>query len=100
MCKDKFDNKKDFEEHNSKVHNGIKPFICTTCGAGFSRNGNLKCHMEAVHEKKRNFSCKISGCEKQFYGKKEFQRHVSQVHEKGTQQRSSAPKPEVTFDFA
>ena len=77
MCKDKFDNKKDFEEHNSKVHNGIKPFICTTCGAGFSRNGNLKCHMEAVHEKKRNFSCKILGCEKQFYGKKEFLRHYS-----------------------
>ena len=39
------------------VHEGKKPFLCSTCDASFTQKPDLKEHMESVHEGKKSFLC-------------------------------------------
>ena len=48
--------------------------ICQVCGASFVSKGNLKQHMEAIHEKKRDFACNV--CDAKFYFKHKMEEHV------------------------
>ena len=45
---------------NLQTHIGEKPFICQECGAGFSRNSNLKQHMR-THTGEKPFICQECG---------------------------------------
>ena len=43
--------------HISSVHDGVKPFKCSSCDASFARNNHLRRHYGNVHEGKREFMC-------------------------------------------
>lgn len=50
-----------------------KPYQCRQCPARFDRDGHLKVHIEAVHEKKRPFPCQ--GCSASFGHTSSLHRH-------------------------
>ena len=60
----KFSKRGDLKSHISAVHEGTKPLRCKICGAMFATKGNLKQHMR-VHEEK-------SAIIMNFKGKKRF----------------------------
>ena len=74
MCAAKFQDKKEFTHHNLEVHNGVKPFVCATCGNAFTIIYNLRSHIKSVHEGCLPYSCEI--CKKQFYKKQDLLKHV------------------------
>ena len=42
--------------HIARVHEGKKPFKCGICDYRFSVKGDVKKHVTAVHEEKKNCS--------------------------------------------
>ena len=48
------------------------------CGTSFASKGNLKQHVEAIHEKKRDFACTV--CNAKFYFKHKMEDHVKAKH--------------------
>jgi Zinc finger, C2H2 type len=55
-----------------------QPLQCPICSKGFSRTGNHRHHIAAVHEKKTRFTCPY--CPKAFYRKDGLQIHITQCH--------------------
>ena len=62
------------------VHEGNKPFQCSTCDYKCSSKSSLDKHVRCVHEKKKLHNCAI--CEKSFFTKVAVNRHTLAVHEK------------------
>ena len=58
----------------------IKEFNCDRCNKFFSKGYNLKVHIQVVHEKERNFICKI--CQKGFGILKTLQKDSARAHNK------------------
>ena len=48
------------------------------CGTSFASKGNLKQHVEAIHEKRRDFACTV--CDAKFYFKHKMEDHVKAKH--------------------
>ena len=48
--------------------------VCHICGYKAVTNQNLKTHVEAKHENKRNYSCNV--CEAKFYNAVQLRNHV------------------------
>ena len=46
----------DLHSHEKSVHEGKKPFKCTSCNAHFKVESDLKGHVETDHEGKKNSS--------------------------------------------
>ena len=66
--------------HMSRVHDGKKSiFNCTLCRLNFSRKGDLKRHVQQVHEKNKPHKCSI--CESSFPQKGLLKKHISSVHD-------------------
>ena len=90
----------------ASVHEGIKPFHCIICDAGFvgkgtlknmshqfmkekrlsnvcnnsfAQIGQLKTHVVSVHEGNESFKCNI--CDASFTEKGKLKKHMSSVHE-------------------
>lgn len=57
----------------------IRPFKCHKCLSSFDREGHLRVHILAVHEKKRPFTCHI--CTSAFGHSSSLLRHVRTVHQ-------------------
>ena len=57
------------------VHEGIKPFKCTTCGNSFAQKQTLKRHLSAVHQKKKCITCNAI-----FTRKIHLNTHIASVH--------------------
>ena len=47
--------KGDLKRHIEMVHEGKKPFECAVCSSEFSQKGDLKRHIGMVHEGKKSF---------------------------------------------
>ena len=67
------------KKHLEKAH-GIKQFHCTYCSQSFGMRGNLKKHIDEVHENLRPFECDI--CHGKFARKEKLREHIEGVHEK------------------
>ena len=67
------------KKHLEKAH-GIKQFHCTYCYQSFGMKGNLKKHIDEVHENIRPFECEI--CQGKFARKEKLREHIEGVHEK------------------
>ena len=66
------------------VHEGEKNHVCDICGTAFGTVGNLKNHVERVHEHKRPQrikNCPCSVCGKLFYTTYKVKVHIRTVHE-------------------
>merc|ERR1739844_879902 len=57
---------------------GQTPFKCSFCDASFTKSGNLKKHVEAVHDGQK-FKCSI--CDASFTHSGSLKKHVEAVHE-------------------
>ena len=51
---------------------------CETCGKSFSQVGNLKRHIEFVHNAQKDFRCNL--CDKSFSVKPKLERHINAIH--------------------
>ncbi|KAF8561683.1 hypothetical protein P879_10857 [Paragonimus westermani] len=58
---------------------GVKPFECTFCYKGFTRNSDLHKHIDAVHKGLKPFVCDF--CQRSFSQKSSLKRHVEAIHE-------------------
>lgn len=56
-----------------------RPYKCTKCPSSFDREGHLRVHILAVHEKKRPFVCQV--CDASFGHSSSLLRHVRTVHQ-------------------
>lgn len=56
----------------------VRHFKCKLCSSSFDRDGHLKVHIMAVHEKKRPFVCGI--CNASFGHSSSLLRHIRTVH--------------------
>ena len=77
ICHSYFSKNTDLKRHIETVHEGQKT-QCPTCQALFSRKTDLKRHIETVHEGKRTH-CHL--CSASFSRKTDLKRHVETVHE-------------------
>jgi len=55
------------------------PISCSICQANFSTKGNLKTHIDDVHNEKKPHKC--SKCDCSYSQKSNLKRHIADVHE-------------------
>eukprot|EP00344_Euplotes_crassus_P001689 CAMPEP_0196997674 /NCGR_PEP_ID=MMETSP1380-20130617/3224_1 /TAXON_ID=5936 /ORGANISM="Euplotes crassus, Strain CT5" /LENGTH=212 /DNA_ID=CAMNT_0042413977 /DNA_START=17 /DNA_END=655 /DNA_ORIENTATION=+ len=65
-----------------RMHAGVKPYICTWCGKGFTQKGNLKKHMRQhikpdVNDRKR-YNCRF--CSKGYTERYNLKAHMNKCH--------------------
>ena len=65
-----------FERHIN-VHENIKPFLCATCGHGFSRKGTMAFHIWRSHTS-RPYNC--CGCHRAYRTPKDLLTHLRFFH--------------------
>ncbi|CAN8065417.1 unnamed protein product [Agarophyton chilense] len=70
-------NRKESSERSRS--SAARPFKCTRCPSSFDRDGHLRVHILAVHEKKRPFVCQV--CDASFGHSSSLLRHVRTVHQ-------------------
>ena len=63
----------------SAVHEGNKPFYCSSCNQTFIRKFSLRRHIASIHEGKKPFFCIT--CKTTFSLNSSLKRHVASVHE-------------------
>lgn len=67
------------ERPTSRTPSTIRPFKCHKCSSSFDREGHLRVHILAVHEKKKPFVCQV--CNAAFGHSSSLLRHVRTVHQ-------------------
>ena len=72
FCRQGFSSVYKVKQHEY-LHTREKPFACSRCTKKFSQKGNLKKHIETVHEQITRFNC--SFCGKGFYSKDHVMTH-------------------------
>ena len=71
--------KKNFNQHITSAHKGIKPFKCGICNSNFGEKGTLKKHVSRFHEGMKQFKCET--CNSNFGEKSNLEQHISSDHE-------------------
>ena len=67
------------ESHIKAIHEGLKPFSCSTyCNKRFGTNGNLKNHEVVIHTGEFPHQCSL--CNKGFTRKQALFSHIQQNH--------------------
>ena len=54
---------------------------CDNCAKTFKLPHHLKRHIEAVHDKKKSFKCRVPSCRKSFTEKANLKQHIEGVHQ-------------------
>ena len=66
------------ENDGNSVHDGRKDRQCKLCGKSFTREENLKLHIDTVHDGQKNYKCKF--CKKKFSQSTNLKKHIDNVH--------------------
>ena len=72
-----FSGARDLKRHINLVQ-GHKDHKCDSCGMVFSIVGNLKKHINTVHNGEKDYKCDT--CETAFSGARDLKRHINGVH--------------------
>ena len=67
--------KGNLKSHVDSVHEGKKPFKCENCDYSCAEKGDLQKHITSVHEGKKPFNCE--SCDYKFAHKSDMKRHVA-----------------------
>ena len=67
------------KKHVSAVHERKKQFKCGICDASFGLKSSLNRHVATVHEERKMFKCDI--CNATFGQKGHMNLHIAKVHE-------------------
>ena len=78
-CHKIFSSKGNLKIHIETVHEGKKSFNCSLCNTQLSSKRNLENHVAGVHEGKKPFAC--SQCTKSFAQNASLKHHIETVHE-------------------
>lgn len=75
ICHKTLSSKSAFIAH-LKIHDGVKPYTCLTCGRSFRKGSHLKDHIETHRgdARKRDFECSI--CQKKFFDRRVMRSHM------------------------
>lgn len=65
------------EDHIKVVHDEFK-IKCPFCEVTSSTQGNMKQHVESVHDKNKTFDCKL--CPVKFYARAAIEHHTKSIH--------------------
>lgn len=84
---DELDEKRVKQDKSPKRRDGKSYSTCSTCSKRFSKPVDLRRHIDAVHEKRKNFTCSFEGCTKSFSLKCTLQRHLV-THESSVEDRN------------
>ena len=79
ICRTCFKLKGNLKKHVDAVHENKKPFKCGICDYSSSHKGHMTAHIKSVHEGNKPFICEI--CDKGFAQKDNMKNHVSAIHE-------------------
>ena len=83
VCKNWHVSQRGLREHQLRVHQGLKRFICDLCSRSFCERSEIRDHIQALHLKYNlKFNCTFAGCTKFFKTKRQLRRHKSLVHSK------------------
>ncbi|CAK8676088.1 unnamed protein product [Clavelina lepadiformis] len=96
-CEKKFSRTDELNRH-TRIHTGVKPFICKQCQRRFSRSDHLRTHMR-THTGEKPYPCTI--CPKKFARSDECKRH-KKIHDKvkvkkvgSNAQAKKLPRPKI-----
>ncbi|RPD81548.1 hypothetical protein L226DRAFT_564232 [Lentinus tigrinus ALCF2SS1-7] len=81
LCEDEDEDRKPSRPTKRRKKQDTTPkFLCPKCTSKFARTHNLKVHIRAVHEGKREHECTHPGCERSFSRKHDLTRHFQSKH--------------------
>ena len=86
-CSTSFTRNSDLKRHIQVVHHGEKTHLCNHCSYMSSRSSDLKRHVRAVHEHQKSFKCEY--CEYSTAHKHSLKKHLVIHHSLNTDQSSS-----------
>ena len=85
ICSKKFDSKKDLRRHIEAVHEGKKENKCDFCGKAFFMKSRLEVHIKDIHgEGNREKTHKCKQCSKLYLSRNGLKNHILVEHEKVT----------------
>ena len=78
-CGSTFTKQSNLKLHIETIHEKKKPWLCSECGTSFGKQDGLKRHISIVHKGERPFSCSL--CDRSFTEKGHLKKHIQAVHE-------------------
>ena len=82
ICQRGFNSPKDLRSHVNAIHEGKRDFKCNSCGKCFGRVHTLNVHIQRSHGKAiGKYVC--SYCERRFHTNYHLNSHTTAIHEKG-----------------
>ncbi|KAJ9576790.1 hypothetical protein L9F63_006631, partial [Diploptera punctata] len=60
VCRKIFKKKEVLRDH-TRIHSGVRPYVCHVCGKQFRTRGLMKGHISRIHDRNKNFDCDICG---------------------------------------
>ena len=98
MSKNSTSEKGNLKRHVESVHEGIKTLNCTLCDYEFSKQIYLKTHIESVHEGIKPFKCHI--CQYETASKYFLKRHITLVHKNSENKNNENKKTFMIADMS
>ena len=79
-CNKEFNRNGNLKRHIKAIHDKIKDFECDKCNKSFSQNGHLQQHIKLIHDKIKDIHCNL--CEYSCSANGTLQQHIKLVHDK------------------
>lgn len=76
-CQD-FNDRGNLKRHIQTVHEKRRAFSCEKCGKGFTTNQNLRTHIQTIHLRRTPYNCSI--CYQTFTQLSGLNRHLEKIH--------------------
>ena len=68
----------DLKKHINAIHNRQRDHKCDSCGKEFTQVASLKTHINSVHNRQKDHKCDF--CEKAFSEAGTLRKHINSIH--------------------